>query len=46
MKKTLTYVGGLIALYLLVNYASGTKDVINSAATGGTGIIKALQGRG
>lgn len=46
MKKALTYGGGLIALYLVVNYATGAGSVLKAGAAGGTSVIKALQGRG
>lgn len=45
MKKALTYGAGLIALYLLVDYASGAGTVLSSGGTASVGIIKALQGR-
>lgn len=44
-RKLITYGGGLIGLYLVVFYASGSGKVISSGAAGGTSIIKALQGR-
>jgi len=45
MKKLVTYSAGLIALYLAVNYASGSKAVIDSGASGVNGFVRSLQGR-
>lgn len=45
MKKVLTYVGGLIALYLVVDHATGSGSVLHAGANGGSTIIKTLQGR-
>lgn len=45
MKKVITYTAGLIGLYLVVFYATGSGTVITQGSTGATGIIKALQGR-
>lgn len=44
-RQALKYVGGLIGLYLLVYYASGSGTVISAGAKGSTDIIKSLQGR-
>lgn len=46
MKKALTIGGGLIGIYLLVNYATGTGTVLTTGAAGTSTVIKALQGRG
>lgn len=45
MKKLAVIGGGLIALYLLVYNGTNSGNVINAAASGGTNVIKALQGR-
>jgi hypothetical protein len=45
MKRALTYGTGLIALYLAVNYATGTKSTISAGAGGLSQIIRSLQGR-
>jgi hypothetical protein len=45
MRKALTYGAGLIAVYLLVANATGSGNVLKSAGTAGSGIIKSLQGR-
>jgi len=45
-KKALTYGAGLIGLYLVVNYATGTGKVINAGAGGTATVVKTLQGRG
>lgn len=44
-KKTLTYTGGLIGLYLIVRNYTGSGRVLSSGAAGGVSIIKTLQGR-
>lgn len=44
-KKFLGIAGGLIALYLIVAYSKGTKDLITSGTAGGANVIKAFQGR-
>jgi hypothetical protein len=45
MKKALVYGTGLIALYLGVNYATGSGSLLKNGAAGGVSIIKAFQGR-
>lgn len=45
MKKALTYMAGLIALYLAVENFTGSGTVINDGASGVTSIVKSLQGR-
>jgi len=45
MKKALTYGAGLIALYLVVNYATGSGSVLSAGASGTSQIIKTLQAR-
>jgi hypothetical protein len=45
MKKALTYGTGLIALYLVVNYATGTKTVFSAGSSGLAKVINALQGK-
>lgn len=44
-KKALTYGGGLIALYLLVRYSTGTGTLLKSGANGGSKVIRTFQGR-
>lgn len=44
-KKILVYGAGLIALYLLVEHASGGGTLLSSGSSGSVSIIKALQGR-
>lgn len=44
-RKALATVGGLVALYLVVAYATGFAKAFSSTATGGANVIKALQGR-
>lgn len=43
--KDLKIGAGLIALYLLVYYASGAGKLITSGSKGGVDVIKAFQGR-
>lgn len=45
MKKALTYSAGLISLYLLVYYSTGSGTLINNASTGSVNLVKAFQGR-
>lgn len=45
MRKALVYGAGLIALYLVVTHPTGLGSTLTSAGSGGTGLIKALQGR-
>lgn len=45
MQKFLKLGAGLIGLYLLVAYASGSGRVISTGATGASNVIKAFQGR-
>lgn len=45
MKTALKYSGGLIGLYLLVYYWTGTGTLLNSGSGGVVNTIKALQGR-
>jgi hypothetical protein len=44
-RTALTYVGGLIALYLAVAYASGTATDLKAGQSAGSGLIATLQGR-
>lgn len=44
-RKLVVYTGGLIALYLLVEHATGAGTLFTKGSAGGVGIIKALQGR-
>lgn len=44
-KKVATYVGGLIALYLVVEHATGTGQIMTNGANGSATVIKTLQGR-
>jgi hypothetical protein len=41
----LKYATGMISLYLLVAYASGSGRVISAASTGATNLVKGFQGR-
>ena len=45
MRKMLTYGTGLIALYLLVNYSTGSGNLLKNGSTGAVNVVKALQGR-
>ena len=45
MKKFLVYGAGLIALYLVVENATGAGKLLSSGSSGGVSVIKALQGR-
>lgn len=45
MRKALTYTGGLIALYLVVNYATGAGKILSTGASGAQTVIRTLQGR-
>lgn len=45
MRKALTYGGGLIALYLLVAYSTGSGRLISSLGTSSATVIKTFQGR-
>lgn len=45
MKVALRYSAGLIALYLVVAYATGSGTVISNGTTGGVNLVKAFQGR-
>ncbi|MCU1449335.1 MAG: hypothetical protein JWP02_1505 [Acidimicrobiales bacterium] len=45
VKVFLKYGTGLIALYLLVNYATGSGELISRSTGGGVNVIKAFQGR-
>jgi len=44
MRKTIYYIAALIALYLVVVHFGGFSKDVGSIATGGSGIIKTLQG--
>lgn len=44
-QRFLKYGGGLIALYLVVSYATGAGKVINSSASGAKNLVRAFQGR-
>jgi hypothetical protein len=43
--KTLKYGAGLIGLYLLVFYASGSGALISGTTAGAANVIRTLQGR-
>lgn len=45
MKKALSYGAILIGIYLGVTHGPGLSGILDHGATGGTGVIKALQGR-
>lgn len=45
MRKVLTYGTGLIALYLVVNYASGSGQVLTQGASGAAKLVQTFQGR-
>ena len=45
MRTALKYGAGLIGLYLVVYYASGSGQLINNGQAGLTNTIKAFQGR-
>lgn len=45
MRKLLTYSAGLIALYLVVEHATGSGSLLKNGSSGGVSIIKAFQGR-
>lgn len=45
MRTALKYSAMLIGTYLVVAYATGSGQVITSAAKGGVNVIKAFQGR-
>lgn len=44
-RKALTTIGGLIGLYLVVYYGTNSGKVISAGASGGSTLIKSLQGR-
>lgn len=46
MKKALTYSAGLIALYLVVQNAAGSGNLISRGAQGSAQLVKTFQGRG
>lgn len=46
VKKIVYYSAGLIALYLVVNYATGFTSDVGATAQGSAGLVKAFQGRG
>ncbi len=45
VRTAVKYSAGLIALYLVVVYATGAGTVISKGASGARGIITGLQGR-
>jgi hypothetical protein len=45
-RKALVYAAGLIALYLVVEYATGFSQDVSSSSTGAANLVKAFQGRG
>lgn len=45
MKTAAKYVGGLIALYLVVYYGTNSGSLVNDFGSNSAGVIKALQGR-
>lgn len=46
LRKYATYGAALIALYLVVEHYKGFSSDESAAATGGSSLIKAFQGRG
>lgn len=45
LKVLARYGAGLIAVYLFVNYASGSGALINNTTGGAVNVVKAFQGR-
>lgn len=45
MKTALKYGAGLIAIYLGVEYASGSEGLVKTGFTGLTNLVKGFQGR-
>ncbi len=45
MHTALKYGAGMIALYLLVFYSTGTGTLLTGATNGSTSLVKAFQGR-
>lgn len=45
MRNALKLGGGLIALYLLVAYSTGSGKLLANASAGATNLVKAFQGR-
>jgi hypothetical protein len=45
MKKLLTYGAGLIALYLGLEYATGSGTLLNDGSQGIVSVVKSFQGR-
>lgn len=45
-RQFLKYSAGLIGLYLLVAYATGSGKVISSASSGAANLVKTFQARG
>jgi hypothetical protein len=46
LKKAIMYGFGAIALYLVVDYATGFGNDVNATAKGGSSLISAFQGKG
>lgn len=44
-RKLLVWTGGLIALFVVVNNASRSGQVISAGAAGGSKLVRTLQGR-
>lgn len=45
MKTYIKYGAILIGVYLAVNYATGSGQLLNSGQTGAVNVVKAFQGR-
>ncbi len=45
MRNALRYSAGLIALYLVVAYATGSGRIVGEGTRGAANVIKAFQGR-
>lgn len=45
MKTALKYSAGLIGLYLLVYYYTGTGDLLNNGSAGASKLVATFQGR-
>ena len=45
MKTGLKYGAGLVGLYLLVYYSTGSGKLLTGVSSGGVNLVKAFQGR-
>jgi hypothetical protein len=45
MRKLVTYGAGLIALYLVVEYSTGSGSLLKNGSAGVATVVKSLQGR-